>query len=112
MADTAIPIQTGLVRFYNPNTGQPLACGQVKTFDAGTAETTRTAKQTWKDQNKSESNNTTIDLDNTGAAYIFGDGFYDLVLVDKCGTEVYTDSNVGWLVEGATPDSALPDLNI
>lgn len=109
---SAIPLQTGLIRFYNPETGLPLSCGQVATYEAGTANTTRQTKDTWKDQAQTTLNNNPQDLDNTGAWYFFGDGFYDLVLLDKCGTEVQTIENVGWLVDGAVPNSSLPDLYI
>lgn len=109
---TAIPLQTGYIRFYDPNTGRPLACGEVQAYEAGTAGSTRIPKDTWEDQAQTVLNGNPVSLDNTGGAYMFGDGFYDLVLIDKCNTEVKTFENVGWLVEGSTPNSSLPDLNI
>jgi len=109
---SAVPIQTGQIQFWDKTNGKPLSCGSVATYESGTGNSTRVPKDTWTDQAQTQLNNSLVNLDNNGQAYIFGVGFYDLVLINRCGVEVEVIENVGWLTDGAFPNAALPDLNV
>lgn len=108
---TAVPLSLGLIRFFDPNTGKPVACGEVAAYEGGTLSTTKTPKDTWSDKGQTILNSNPVPLNNSGAAFMFGVGVYDLEVFDACGTPVQTYENVGFN-DTSTPDSALPDLNL
>ncbi|MFQ5540551.1 MAG: hypothetical protein ACE5FB_09105 [Candidatus Binatia bacterium] len=109
---SATPLQTGQVQFWDSTNGKPASCGEVSFFEPGTVGTTRTPKDTWADQDQTILNNNPLALDNTGQAFVFGVGEYDVEVRNRCGDVVQTYENVGWLTDGAFPNAGLPDLNI
>jgi len=90
-------ISTGLLQFYDPNTGKPVANGYVATYDTISGS----PKETFADINGSVANANPVPLDSTGSAYIFGEGSYTFVIKNQAGVNVRTIENIGVLAGGA-----------
>lgn len=99
----ATPLDTGLMQFWNPENGKPVACGTVETFVPGT----QIQKETWADANQTNLNSNPVSLNETGSAFIFGVGKYDLIVRDGCGKIVRTFENIGFVIDELLPTSAL-----
>jgi hypothetical protein len=65
------------------NSGNLLAGGTVEFYEAGTT----TAKNVWTDKNKTAPY-ATYTLDSAGAAHLYGDGSYKIVIKDSDGVEI------------------------
>jgi hypothetical protein len=90
-------ISTGLLQFYDPNTGKPVANGFVATYDT----VSTSPKETFSDVNGLVTNPNPVPLDATGSAYIFGEGSYTFVVKNQAGVNVRTIENIGVLAGGA-----------
>jgi len=102
-------IDTGLLQFYDPNTGKPVANGYVATYDT----ISTSPKETFADINGEVTNPNPVPLDSTGSAYIFGEGSYTFVIKNSAGVNVRTIENIGVLAGGAYEvDGDTPTINI
>ena len=90
-------ITTGLLQFYDPTTGKPVANGYVATYDT----ISNSPKETFADINGTVANPNPVPLDATGSAYIFGEGSYTFVIKNQAGVNVRTIENIGVLAGGA-----------
>lgn len=90
-------ITTGLLQFYDPTTGKPVANGYVATYDT----VSMSPKESFADINGSVTNPNPVPLDSTGSAYIFGEGTYTWVIKNNAGVNVRTIENIGVLAGGA-----------
>lgn len=84
-------IQPGLIQFYDPNTGNPVANGSVATYDT----ISYSPKTSYADVNGETENPNPVPLDSTGSCYLFGDGSYNLNVFDNTGTLVREFQDVG-----------------
>jgi len=102
-------INTGLLQFYDPNTGKPVANGYVATYDT----VSTSPKETFADVNGLVTNPNPVPLDSTGSAYIFGEGSYTFVIKNSAGVNVRTIENIGIQAGGAYEvDGDTPTLDI
>lgn len=85
------PINPGLLQFYDPNTGKPVAGGFVATYDT----ISNSPKVTYKNLGATVENPNPVPLDATGSAYIFGEGTYNFVVKNAAGVTVRNLNNIG-----------------
>ena len=85
----AIQIDIAVAGFVNPTTSEPVALGSVYFYEAGTT----TAKNVWTEKEKTNAY-TSYTLDGVGAAQLYGEGNYKIVIKDLEGATVDTLDNI------------------
>lgn len=80
----AVQIDAIISGVIDPNTGLPAANGTVYFYEPGTS----TGKNVWTEAAKSNAY-TAYSLDAAGAAHIYGDGIYDVVVKNASGSTIY-----------------------
>lgn len=102
-------IDTGLLQFYDPNTGKPVGSGFVCTYDTISGA----PKITYSDLAGTIENPNPVPLDATGSALIFGDGSFKFVVKNAAGVVVRTIDNIGISTEsGYDASASTPNLGI
>lgn len=94
-------IQIGIIQFFDPNTGKPIANGTVAAYEAGG----NTPKATYSDSSESVMNANPVALDASGCASFYGSGSYRFVCRNSCGEIVRELDNIGLVQSG----SSVPD---
>jgi len=77
----AVQIDAILAGVIDPNTGAPCAGGTIYFYEPGGT----TGKNVWTEAAKSN-DYTSYTLDNAGAAHLYADGIYDVVIKNSSGT--------------------------
>jgi hypothetical protein len=92
---TVVQINALLSGIIDPNTSLPAAGGSVEFYVPGTS----TGKNVWTEAAKSNAY-TSYTLDDAGAAELWADGSYDVVIKDASGTTLYEWSGVYFTKHG------------
>lgn len=89
MTTRAIQIELLLSGIISPITGELVSEGTVEFYSAGTS----TGKSVWTEKEKTNAY-TEYDLSSIGAAQLYGEGLYDIVVKDVNGDSVKTFYNI------------------
>jgi len=100
MANLLLPPE---LQFVN-HVGAPLAGGRIFTYVPGTS----TDKATWQDAAETISWTNPIVLDDRGAAQVYGDGDYRLILEDADGNQIFDTSTTEPLAANVISSVMLP----
>jgi hypothetical protein len=101
---TVAQIDSLLSGIIDPNTSLPAAGGSVAFYVPGTS----TGKNVWTEAAKSNAY-TSYTLDDAGAAELWGDGSYDVVIKDASGTTLYEWSGVYFTKHGTQSTTMATD---
>ena len=101
-----VKLDTGVIRFLDPRTGQPVRGGKVYTKD----QTNGQPATTWRDQSGTIENEYPTILDMNGEAPFFGDRIYIFEVYSNCGVFINQYQNVGTFVD--VPAISLPVLGV
>lgn len=100
-------IQTGIIQFFDPSSGKPVAFGSVATFQAGD----NIPLATFSDLAQTTQNGNPVPLDGSGCASFFGSGAYKFIIYDAAGNEIRTIDNIGLIqTSSSVPDSETPEI--
>jgi hypothetical protein len=101
---TVVQINALLSGIIDPNTSLPAAGGSVAFYVPGTS----TGKNVWTEAAKSNAY-TSYTLDAAGAAELWGDGSYDVVIKDASGTTLYNWRGVYFTKHGTQSTTMATD---
>jgi hypothetical protein len=101
---TVAQIDALLSGIIDPNTSLPAAGGSVAFYVSGTS----TGKNVWTEAAKSNAY-TSYTLDAAGAAELWGDGCYDVVIKDASGTTLYEWTGVYFTKHGTQSTTMATD---
>jgi hypothetical protein len=101
---TVVQIDALLSGIIDPNTSLPAAGGSVAFYVTGTS----TGKNVWTEAAKSNAY-TSYTLDDAGAAELWGDGCYDVVIKDASGTTLYEWTGVYFTKHGTQSTTMATD---
>ena len=101
---TVVQIDALLSGIIDPNTSLPAAGGSVAFYVPGTS----TGKNVWTEAAKSNAY-TSYTLDDAGAAELWGDGCYDVVIKDAAGTTLYEWTGVYFTKHGTQSTTMATD---
>ena len=103
---TVVQIDALLSGIIDPNTSLPAAGGSVAFYVPGTS----TGKNVWTEAAKSNAY-TSYTLDDAGAAELWGDGCYDVVIKDAAGTTLYEWTGVYFTKHGTQSTTMATDYS-